>query len=398
MKMKHLLRSTLLLILLTATLPGLRAGGIEFWENPSWEEVIEKAKAENKPIMLDAVTDWCYWCKVMDAQTFSLDDVGEFFNENFINVRVDMEKGEGVILAAKYRVFSYPSILFFNAKGVLSHKEPGFKERDDFMAMGKEALDPATHLKYPGNASLENPEFPEFYTQAFVKGSDRPERQAVEDWLSGRDLKNEATWSVLVRFGTANEDMVLDLVYRKEEFADHFGESEVMDVLYRMAATPVQQAMKAGDAAAFEAALTKSETYLGELAHDFQVTMRLQFAKTQGNFKQIVKLVGDLMGEKSLDEINSLLNAYAWDIYESCEDPGCIHAATGWMEKLDNAGLHDGNSADTHAALLFKAGKYDAAERMAEKAIGMFQASGADYSSTAELLDKIKAAQAEEEK
>lgn len=36
--------------------------------NRSWQEIMEKARAEHKYILVDCYTDWCGWCKVMDKR------------------------------------------------------------------------------------------------------------------------------------------------------------------------------------------------------------------------------------------------------------------------------------------------------------------------------------------
>ncbi len=41
------------------------AGEVAYFNKP-WKEVLAKAKAENKYIVVDCYTDWCGWCKVMD--------------------------------------------------------------------------------------------------------------------------------------------------------------------------------------------------------------------------------------------------------------------------------------------------------------------------------------------
>lgn len=67
---------------------------VEFIMN-DWKKVTDKAKAENKYIFLDAYTDWCGWCKVMDKKTFSDKQVGDFMNSKWIAAKMDMEKGFG---------------------------------------------------------------------------------------------------------------------------------------------------------------------------------------------------------------------------------------------------------------------------------------------------------------
>lgn len=65
--------------------------GISF-EHSSWEDILKKAKEENKLIFIDAYTTWCGPCKMMARNVFTDAEVGTFFNQNFINVKLDMEK------------------------------------------------------------------------------------------------------------------------------------------------------------------------------------------------------------------------------------------------------------------------------------------------------------------
>ena len=53
---------------------------------------LKKAKDENKPIFLSIGYSSCHWCHVMAHESFENDDVAEFMNENFINIKVDREE------------------------------------------------------------------------------------------------------------------------------------------------------------------------------------------------------------------------------------------------------------------------------------------------------------------
>lgn len=98
------------------------AEGIQFVELP-WAKVLAKAKKEKKLIFFDAYTSWCGPCKLLQKNVFTRKDVGDFFNANFINVKKDMEIGEGPQLANVYPVEGYPSLFFINGNGkvVTSH-------------------------------------------------------------------------------------------------------------------------------------------------------------------------------------------------------------------------------------------------------------------------------------
>lgn len=84
-----------------------RAAGIEFFHG-TWAEGVAKAKAENKKIFIDFFTEWCGPCLNMALTVFPQPEVGEAYNKDFVCMKIDAEKGEGVDLARKYQVRSYP--------------------------------------------------------------------------------------------------------------------------------------------------------------------------------------------------------------------------------------------------------------------------------------------------
>src|SRR5690554_4354758 len=92
--------------------------GIRFLDNEeSWQSVIDMSKAENKPIFVDVYTEWCGPCKWMDQNVFNQSEVAEFMNQEFINVKVDAEKGWGKDFAQQFRISGYPTFLYFNPQG-----------------------------------------------------------------------------------------------------------------------------------------------------------------------------------------------------------------------------------------------------------------------------------------
>ena len=59
------------------------------------KEALEQAKVQGKMVFVDCYTTWCGPCKMMAQEVFSREDVGQFMNTRFVNVKLDMEKGEG---------------------------------------------------------------------------------------------------------------------------------------------------------------------------------------------------------------------------------------------------------------------------------------------------------------
>ncbi|QGJ68561.1 protein containing a thioredoxin domain [Planctomycetales bacterium 10988] len=66
-------------------------------ENPvDWypwgEEALQRSKAEEKPIFLSVGYAACHWCHVMEHESFESDEIAQFMNEHFVNVKVDREE------------------------------------------------------------------------------------------------------------------------------------------------------------------------------------------------------------------------------------------------------------------------------------------------------------------
>lgn len=149
--MKNLILALSLFIITTTT----TAAEINFLENPVWKTVLEKAKKEKKIIFFDAYATWCGPCKQMDAETYKDQAVADFYNTNFINVKYDMEKGEGIMLAQQFGVTAYPSLLFINAEGEMLHKGLGFQVANQFLELAKTSLNPETQYYSLKNKAME---------------------------------------------------------------------------------------------------------------------------------------------------------------------------------------------------------------------------------------------------
>jgi thioredoxin-related protein len=119
------------------------AQGINFESHDAkWADILAKAKTENKVIFVDAYTTWCGPCKKMAADVFPQKEVGDYFNKNFINAKIDMEKGEGPQLSKQYKVRAYPTYLFVDGNGELVHKSLGMMPAPDFIKVAESAADP----------------------------------------------------------------------------------------------------------------------------------------------------------------------------------------------------------------------------------------------------------------
>ncbi len=104
------------------------ADGVK-WEK-DWDTALKSAQSSKKMIMIDFYTDWCGWCKKLDADVFQNVEF-EKVSKDFLAVKLNAEK-EGETLAKKFEVDGFPTIVFVDSKGDLVGKIVGYLPLPDF--------------------------------------------------------------------------------------------------------------------------------------------------------------------------------------------------------------------------------------------------------------------------
>lgn len=108
----------------------------------TYAQALEAARAEGKPVFIDFYTSWCGPCKMMARDVFPQKAVGEYFNENFVCIKLDAEK-EGKEQARKYKVDAYPTFLVINAnEDVVYTHVGGNSDGEAFVADIKTGVNP----------------------------------------------------------------------------------------------------------------------------------------------------------------------------------------------------------------------------------------------------------------
>ena len=63
----------------------------------SWEQAAAANEKQPKKILVDVYTDWCGWCKKMDATTFKDPSIVTYINANFYAVKLNAEQKETIV-------------------------------------------------------------------------------------------------------------------------------------------------------------------------------------------------------------------------------------------------------------------------------------------------------------
>ena len=157
MKRIFLILCVFILIVSTSALSEDRYIKWEGWSN----SVFEKAKKENKFVILDLEAVWCHWCHVMHEETYKDPSIIELIKSNFIPVRVD--QGLRPDLSNRYKEYGWPATIVFNSKGEEIIKRAGYIPPDELKIELQKIIDDPTpeeppldtsNIKYSNNPFL----------------------------------------------------------------------------------------------------------------------------------------------------------------------------------------------------------------------------------------------------
>mgnify|MGYP006268087733 CR=1 FL=1 len=142
------------------------------------EEVIAIKSAnpdDDKAIFIDVYTDWCGWCKRMDATTFRDKDVQAILQEEYYAVKFDAEQKEAIEMGERTYQFvaqgrrgyhelaaellqgrmSYPSCVFLDQDMNLIQPVPGYRKADEMLPI----------LHFFGKEVYQRQAWPQFYQE-----------------------------------------------------------------------------------------------------------------------------------------------------------------------------------------------------------------------------------------
>jgi protein disulfide-isomerase len=139
-----------LILAITAILVAGWVGAAELnWET-DFDAALAKAKKENKLVFINFTgSDWCGWCKKLDAEVLSTPEFKEFAAKNLVLLYVDFpakkelsaaQKKANEELKKKYGVRGFPTIVVLNGQGDKVYEKVGFMAGvDKWLAALKEA-------------------------------------------------------------------------------------------------------------------------------------------------------------------------------------------------------------------------------------------------------------------
>lgn len=381
--------------------------GIHFEHELTWKEVQAKAKAENKYIFMDCFTTWCGPCKYMSANIFPQEEVGTFFNKNFVSVKVQMDKTAGDNesvkkwyddakgIETKYAIAAYPTFLYFSPEGKLVHQVVGGGDAKDFITKSADALDPSKQYftlvdNFNKNPKKKPEDIRNMALTALKMYDNKNANIYANQYLATqKNLLTKDNIEFVGKFTSSSKDKGFNLFLKNANKIDEVmgkgaAAAKVQSIILKEEVYPNLPKDKNAtpDWATLQAAVAKKyPAYSDEVMSGFKVQY-YQYKKDWPNFqKEVVVYMKKYGNNVSADDLNN----FAWNIFENCPDMKCVGDALEWSKRS----LQGGDNPmymDTYANILYKTGKNAEAIAIEEKALALANGD----KTYQETLDKMK--------
>jgi thiol-disulfide isomerase/thioredoxin len=278
--------------------------GIRF-EDSTFDESLAKARASGRFLFIDCFTTWCGPCKQLEKEVFPNPEVAEYFNSKFINLRIDVEKGEGPELRKRFGVQPVPTLLFINADGMVEHKFIGTYPPDEFIKKSDEVFNNENRygvLKRKYDSGIRSLELMSAYTNELLSQSEYDNAKGIISMLmSERSPDSLCTISFWPQFTQGfvaefNSGYYDYLIEHRELWIKSIGQKiydNTMASLYkRYTATWIFSGAKRGDESVqIERARADIKSLSLEEYPELMVLLDISLARVKGDYDLFTSLI-----------------------------------------------------------------------------------------------------------
>lgn len=385
----------IIILLLSISYLAINAQGIEFFKG-TFEEAKAYAQKEDKLIFMDAYAAWCGPCKRMAKNVFPTKEAGDFFNENFVNVKMDMEKGEGRPLAKKYSVGSYPTLLFLDYNGEVVYQTKGARrDAASLIDLGKKALLPNKNTLKALQSKWDNGDRDVKFLKAFMKvktllGEDNNEPFKVYlNSLSEEEKKNEENIKFIYKQTTKVSSAGMNFIYENNSYLKQIFTNESFDKkINTIAIESVNFATKNRDnQVVFDVKMMLKKLKPANFKKQSNYIATKYYGKTKQWNAYDKSVTKYLKKYKKNDDV--ALKNVAWNYYMNINDTKKLQKADKWISKAISLNNSYENNL-TQAYLLYKMKNYSKAQDAVEYALILAKASTKRTKNTQILKQKIE--------
>lgn len=305
------------------------------FETITYEQALDQSKDEFKLIFVDAYASWCGPCKRMARDVFPDEKVSEFYNKHFINLKIDMEKGQGPKLAKEFKITSYPTFLFINQKGEIIHSAKGGRSIEQFIELAKTALsknDVSEEIKQQYDDGNREPSFLFNYAYA-LRSSGKPSNKVANEYLKNAPLiQSEKQFKFLYDFCNESDSKIYEaFIEHKKSIIDLVGQSSFDEKAMEACLNTVSKAIEFDYDKLLVTSKKNFKSANPKKAKYFNFKADIHFYYLKDDLLSCVKLIDSylqLFGKKYPNDYY----LYAYKIHRKTYEPLFLKKALDWLE------------------------------------------------------------------
>lgn len=257
-----------------------------------FNEALQAAAKSNKLVFVDCYTSWCAPCKWMEKFVFVNDTVHQYFNKQFINFKIDMEKGEGIALREKYKVTSFPTYLFLDAKGNQVHRTGSKMSVQEFITEAKRANAPGSTLaamekKFnEGDRSIQLLTDYAIVLQRVNGGQFDKVRSELISRVKEEELNSPLGWTIIKTFARDEEDKLGSYFIANQQLFRAFAdEVSIRTKLSQLASSTMYGLIRSKNDKTFFDKLTLMLRDTGAVSQRNAVMLQIEYYLTNKNIE-----------------------------------------------------------------------------------------------------------------
>lgn len=105
-----------------------------------WNNAFKAARDSGKLVFLDIYATWCGPCKYLESAIYPDSALGDYYNQEFVNLKLDGESPFGRLMARKFRLNSYPTMYYLESNENLITSIIGVRQADVLLTLGGEIV------------------------------------------------------------------------------------------------------------------------------------------------------------------------------------------------------------------------------------------------------------------
>jgi len=347
----------------------IHAQGIDFYKG-KWAEALAQAQEEGKVIFVDAYASWCGPCKRMARTAFPDPKVGEFYNKNFISVKIDMEKGEGPMFRQTYPVQSFPTLYYIDAKGEVLFRAVGARSAEQLVQMGEMVL---RKIDYSADYQVEyekgnrDPEFMIKYVTSLNK-SGKESLKIANDYLkTQKDLTTPENLKFIFAAATEADSRIFDLLVQHRSAIEKLtSKEEVAAKIESACACTAAKALEYEVEELHLEAKKKMEKHCPKQAAAFTASADMKYYRQTNDAAAYLKACNTYV-KKSVKKDAKKLNEVAMQMMDGfSDDPKVMKQAEKYAKKAteqEEQAMHY----LTYATILYKRDKMGEAKKLLKR-------------------------------